>query len=181
MEFRGDPEALELLREAGADVTGERVRFERGLARSLVQATAPRDFLQHARNPANTIHIGGTSVVFTPCGGPPFVHDLDKGRRYATTEDNLNLLKIAQMLPCLHVSGGGICELMEIPIPERHLTSLYSQFHYSDKPIKGSVRSLAAAKDTIEMSQDRLRPGFPRDPQLPLCRAEHQLAAWSST
>ena len=153
MEFRGDPEALELLRAAGADVEGERVRFERGLARAIVQATAPRDFTQHARNPANTIHIGGTSVVFTPCGGPPFVHDLDQGRRYATTEDNLNLLKLAHMLPCLHVSGGGICELMEIPIPERHLTSLYSQFHYSDKPIKGSVRSEAAAKDTIEMSR----------------------------
>jgi len=152
MEFRGDPEALELLRAAGADVEGERVRFERGLARSLVQATAPRDFPQHARNPANTVHIGGTSVVFTPCGGPPFVHDLDKGRRYATTEDNLNLLKIAQMLPCLHVSGSP-CELMEIPIPERHLTSLYSQFHYSDKPIRGSVRSLAAANDTVEMSK----------------------------
>ena len=46
-----------------------------------------------------------------------------------------------------------ICELMEIPIPERHLTSLYSQFHYSDKPIRGSVRSLAAANDTVEMSK----------------------------
>jgi trimethylamine--corrinoid protein Co-methyltransferase len=160
MEFRGDPEALALLRDAGADVAGERVRFERGLARSLVQATAPRDFVQHARNPANTIHIGGTSVVFTPCGGPPFVHDLDKGRRYATTEDNLNLLKIAQMMPCLHVSGGGICALMEIPIPERHLTSLYSQFHCSDKPIKGSVRSLAAAKDTIEMCRIVFGPDF---------------------
>jgi trimethylamine--corrinoid protein Co-methyltransferase len=153
MEFRGDPEALELLRYAGADVDGERVRFERGLARSLVQATAPRDFMQHARNPANNIHIGGASAVFSPCGGPPFVHDIDKGRRYATTEDNLNLLKIAHMLPSMHVSAGGICELMDIPIPERHLHAIYSQFHYSDKPIKGSVRSTAAAHDTIAMTK----------------------------
>lgn len=153
MEFRGDPEALDLLRGAGAEVRGECVRFERGLARALVQATAPRDFLQHARNPANTVHIGGRSAVFSPCGGPPFVHDLDQGRRYATTEDNLNLLKIAHMLPCLHIAGGGICELMDIPIPERHLTSVYSQYRYSDKPIKGSVRSAAAAEDTIAMTR----------------------------
>jgi trimethylamine--corrinoid protein Co-methyltransferase len=153
MEFRGDPEALELLRAAGADVEGERVRFERGLARALVQATAPREFMQHARNPANNIHIGGASAVFSPCGGPPFVHDIDKGRRYATTEDNLNLLKIAQMLPSMHVSAGGICELMDVPIPERHLHVVYNQFRYSDKPIKGSVRSAAAAQDSVAMAK----------------------------
>jgi len=153
MEFRGDPEALELLRDAGADVAGERVRFERGLARALVQATAPREFSQHARNPANNVHIGGSSVVFSPCGGPPFVHDLDKGRRYATTEDSHNLMKLAQMLPCLHVAGGGICELMDVPIPERHLHGVYSQFRYSDKPIKGSVRSGTAAQDAIAMTK----------------------------
>jgi trimethylamine--corrinoid protein Co-methyltransferase len=153
MEFRGDPEVLDLLRAGGADVEGERVRFERGLARSIVQATAPHDFVQHARNPANSIHVGGPSAVFSPCGGPPFVHDIENGRRYATIEDNLNLLKIAQMLPCLHVAGGGICELMDIPIPERHLHSVYNQFRYSDKPIKGSVRSAPAAEDTIAMTR----------------------------
>lgn len=153
MEFRGDPEALELLRGAGADVTGERVRFPRGLARALVQATAPREFPQHARNAENNIRIGGNSVVFTPCGGSPFVHDIDQGRRYATTEDYLNFLKIAHMLPSMHVAAGGVCELMDIPIPERHLTTIYSQFRYSDKPIKGSVRSEAAAYDTIAMAE----------------------------
>jgi len=153
MDFRGDPEALDLLRTAGADVEGERVRFECGLARSIVQATAPREFIQHARNPANDVHIGGASAVFSPCGGPPFVHDIENGRRYATTEDNLNLLKIAHMLPCLQVAGGGICELMDVPIPERHLHSVYHQYRYSDKPIKGSVRSAVAAHDTISMTR----------------------------
>ena len=32
LEFRGDPEALAMLREAGADVQGERVRFPAGCA-----------------------------------------------------------------------------------------------------------------------------------------------------
>ena len=34
MEFRGDPEILRILADAGADVTGERARFERGSAQS---------------------------------------------------------------------------------------------------------------------------------------------------
>ncbi len=44
IEFRGDADALRLLREAGADVTGELVRFPRGMCRKIVQASAPRIF-----------------------------------------------------------------------------------------------------------------------------------------
>ena len=39
IEFRGDEDALRLLRDAGADVDGERVRFPRGMCRQIVQAT----------------------------------------------------------------------------------------------------------------------------------------------
>ena len=38
---RDFPDALELYAAAGADVDGERVRFPRGMCRSIVQATAP--------------------------------------------------------------------------------------------------------------------------------------------
>ena len=42
IDFREDPEALALWKDAGADVQGERVRMPRGLARSLIQRHAPR-------------------------------------------------------------------------------------------------------------------------------------------
>ena len=48
IEFRDSPEARELLRSAGAEVEGERVRFPRGLCRQLVQATAPRTFTPYS-------------------------------------------------------------------------------------------------------------------------------------
>ena len=38
--FRGDPEALQTLRDGGADIDGELVRFPRGMCRQLVQASA---------------------------------------------------------------------------------------------------------------------------------------------
>ena len=53
IEFRGDPAALETLRDGGADVQGERVRFPRGMCRQIVQASAPRIFTQYARNHDN--------------------------------------------------------------------------------------------------------------------------------
>ena len=49
VEFRGDEEALELFRGAGARVDGARVRFDPGLAQSLC-STAPRSFAMHGRD-----------------------------------------------------------------------------------------------------------------------------------
>ena len=71
LDFRDDPECLELWKAAGADVQGERVRFPRGMCRALVRASAPREFTQYARNPARNIIIGGNRTVFAPAYGSP--------------------------------------------------------------------------------------------------------------
>ena len=90
--FRGDPEALETLRNAGADVDGELVRFPRGMARQIVQASAPRVYTQHAQNPDRSVEIGDPYTVLAPNYGSPFVRDLDNGRRYGTLEDFRNFV-----------------------------------------------------------------------------------------
>ena len=92
IDFRDDPEAIEIWKAAGADVKGERVHFARGMCRSLVQRTAPREFTQHARNPARSVVIGGKNTVFAPAYGSPFVRSLDEGRRYARIEDFRNFV-----------------------------------------------------------------------------------------
>ena len=56
IDFKGDPEVLSMWKDAGADVDGERVRFDKGLVRSLL-STAPETYVQHARNPANNAQI----------------------------------------------------------------------------------------------------------------------------
>src|SRR3990172_4443656 len=139
LDFRGDPVALRLLHEAGADVDGERVRFPRGMCRQIVQATAPRQFTQHARNPANSVQIGGPHIVFAPNYGSPFVRDLDTGRRYGTLEDFRNFVKLAYLSPHLHHSGGTVCEPVDVPVNKRHFDMVYSHMRYSDKPFMGPV------------------------------------------
>ena len=69
------------------------------MCRPIVQATAPRQFTQYARNPARNVEIGGMHTVFAPNYGSPFVRDLDGGRRYGTIEDFHNFVKLAYMSP----------------------------------------------------------------------------------
>ena len=151
IEFRDFPRALALWQDAGADVAGERVRFPRGLCRSLVQATAPREYTQHARNPKRSTVIGGDRTVLVPAYGSPFVHDLDQGRRYATLADFENFVRLGYMSPGLHHSGGTVCEPVDIPVNKRHLDMVYSHIRYSDKPFMGSVTQPDRAEDTLAM------------------------------
>ena len=152
IDFRDDAETLTLWKNAGADVKGERVRFPKGLVRSICK-TAPREFTQYARNPANNIVVGGKNTIFAPVYGPPFVRDLDGGRRYATIEDFRNFVKLAYMSPSLHHSGGTVCEPVDIPVAKRHLDMVYSHIKYSDKPFMGSVTAPERAEDSVTMAK----------------------------
>ena len=153
IEFRDFPEALKLLRNAGADIDGERVRFPRGMCRSIIQASAPSEYTQHARNPERSVVIGGDRTVLVPAYGSPFVRDLDGGRRYATLEDFQNFVKLAYMSPAMHHSGGTICEPVDIPVNKRHFDMIYSHLKYSDKPFMGSVTHPERAEDSVAMAK----------------------------
>ena len=145
------PSALERFRAAGADVRGERVHFPRGMCRKIIQDSAPSSFEQKARNPARNVIIGGDNTVFAPVYGPPFVRDLDRGRRYAVIEDFRNFVKLAYMLPSLHHSGGTVCEPTDLPVNKRHFDMVYSHIKYSDKPFMGSVTHPERAEDSVAM------------------------------
>ncbi|MCS5558462.1 MAG: trimethylamine methyltransferase family protein, partial [Oceanospirillaceae bacterium] len=153
IDFKEDEEVLEIWRKAGCNVQGDRVRFEKGMLRSIINATSPKQFTQHARNPARSIEIGGDNMCFFPCYGSPFVHDLDRGRRYAQNQDFKNFIKLAHMSPWLHHSGGTIVEPMDLPVNKRHLDMVYNHIKYSDKCFMGSVTAPERAQDSIEMAR----------------------------
>ncbi|MCG8360850.1 MAG: trimethylamine methyltransferase family protein [Kiloniellales bacterium] len=152
IEFRDDAEAIQIWKDAGAEVEGERVRFPRGLCRDLCK-TAPTTFTQHARNPERSVEIGGGNTVFAPVYGPPFVRDLEGERRYATIEDFRSFVKLAYMAPALHHSGGTVCEPVDIPVNKRHLDMVYSHLRYSDLPFMGSVTAPERAEDSVAMAK----------------------------
>ena len=152
IEFRDDPVALEHWKRAGAKVDGVLVRFEPGMLREILKS-APATFTQHARNPLNSVEIGGKSVVFAPAYGSPFVMDLDRGRRFGTLEDFGNFIKLAQSSPNFHHSGGTICEPTDIPVNKRHLDMVLAHMTLSDRCYMGSVTAEERSEDSIEMSR----------------------------
>src|SRR5690348_16715653 len=91
VEFMSD-RALALFREAGQKVVDNTVFLDPDFVLEQI-AKAPREFDIQARNPANSVHIGGDSMVFSAVYGPPFVRAGDV-RRDATMEDYRNFAKL---------------------------------------------------------------------------------------
>lgn len=155
IEFRGDEVSVELFRAAGGDVTTIsddvwNIKFEPGMIQEILK-TAPSRFTQHARNPANSVEIGGDATVLAPAYGSPFVMEMGEERRYGTIADFENFVKLAQSSPWLHHSGGTVCEPTDVPVNKRHLDMVYAHMRYSDRPFLGSVTAPERAVDNIEM------------------------------
>jgi trimethylamine--corrinoid protein Co-methyltransferase len=155
IEFRDDPDTVDLFRKAGGEVrplsdSAWNIRFAPGLIRSLC-ATAPAEFTQLARNPARSVQIGGKAMVFAPSYGSPFIMETDGTRRYATLDDFQNLVKLGQSSPWLHHSGGTICEPTDVAVNKRHLDMVYAHMRYSDRAFLGSITAPERAEDSIEM------------------------------
>jgi trimethylamine--corrinoid protein Co-methyltransferase len=132
------PPARETFRKNGAKVDGELVRLGEDTLMHFVKQ-APPTFTQLARNPANNLTIGGNNLVFAPVYGPPFVGDLDRGRREATLEDFRNFAKLTYMTPNLQHAGGTLVEPNDTDVRERHLDMLLAHITLNNKAFMGSV------------------------------------------
>ena len=153
MEFHDDPEVLAIFADAGCDVDGTRVRFAPGFCRRIITENAPRAFTQYARNIENSVKIGGDATVLCPSWGPPFVHDLDRGRRYASHADFVDLVKLHHSLPWLHHSGGVVCEPVDLPANKRHLDMLYGHIRHSDRAFMGAFIGAERAGHALDMAR----------------------------
>ncbi len=145
------PRALDIFRQAGMKIEDQRVRFDAAFVEEQV-AKAPATFEVQARNPQNTVTIGGDYMVNAPVYGPPFITDLDRGRRGATIADFTNFDKMAQATPQIHCAGGTIVEPEDLPLETRHLDMVYSHIRWTDMPYMGSVISEEGARDSVEMT-----------------------------
>jgi trimethylamine--corrinoid protein Co-methyltransferase len=145
------PEAVELFRKAGQSVEDQTVRLDPDFILEQV-AKAPREFDVQARNPANTVHIGGDHMVFGGVYGPPFVREGDV-RRDATMEDFRKFSMLSQSFPELDSAGGVICEPNDTPLDSRHLDMIYALQSLTDKIYMGNVVSGPNALDTIKMTE----------------------------
>jgi len=150
VEFRCE-DAIAMWKAAGASVDGVRVRIDRELLMDLV-GTAPSSYTMVARDRSFDATVGDGKTIFTPSYGAPYVLGLDGVRRPASLEDFRNFTKLNHLSPALHMSGGVVCEPMDVPVPKRHLYMTQSLLTYSSKPFMGAVTSMERAEDSLHMA-----------------------------
>lgn len=143
--------AVEVFKKAGCKVEGQRVFLSPKMVMDQVKK-APSQFTLTARNPEKSVVIGGDNIAYIPCYGPPFVHDLDRGRRESTLEDYTNFVKLACASKSMDITGGMLTEPNDIPIERRNAEMIYASMRYSDKPFMGGAIGAEAARETIEMA-----------------------------
>ncbi len=109
-----NPEAREILAEAGCDVDGEIVRMGRDFVMEMV-AKAPRSFTLTPRNPErnSTIRRGSYPLWQRLLAAELLGHG-DWPQVSDTREMCANLLKLTQYFNCIHFAGGYPVEPVDI-------------------------------------------------------------------
>lgn len=153
-------EARDIYAAGGAKVGEEgMVRIPVDVVDAAVDA-APSVVHVGAPDPAKAITFGGRHVNFLPVGGPPFVSDLDNGRRPGTLVDYENLTRLFQGIDVLHANTPFV-EAQDVPVAIRHLVTMRSQLTLTDKPAFLFTRGRQRVFDMFEML--RIRHGLSDD------------------
>ena len=113
------PEAVEVFAAAGQRTEDAKVWLDPDFVMEQV-GKAPKEFDLQARNPEQSIHVGGQGMAFGSVYGPPFVRE-GEIRREATMADFENFCRLSQAFPQLDSAGGTICEPNDRPLDSRHL------------------------------------------------------------
>ncbi|MFO7642863.1 MAG: trimethylamine methyltransferase family protein [Desulfosarcina sp.] len=150
VDFGYEP-AVAVFKKAGCKLDGQRVFLSPQMVMEQV-AKAPAEYTLQARNPDKNVTIGGDNIAYIPCYGPPFVHDLDRGRRESTLEDYINFVKLSYTSKSIDITGGMMAEPNDIPHARRNAEMMLASMRYSDKPFMGGAIGAEAARETIEMA-----------------------------
>lgn len=148
--FSYDP-ARELLAKHGARVEGHTVFFPRALVEERLK-TVPSSFTLHARNPEKSVVMNTEDTYYAGPNCPPYIQDLDNGRRYATLNDFINIVKLVNDLPNVDIQSQIPCEPNDVETDMRPVMMTYNMLKYSDKPLMGSSLGYEFSKKSIEMA-----------------------------
>ncbi len=146
-----EPEAIEIFSDHGVKTDGTVVYLEE---RHIEQAleSAPSEFELHARNPEQSVTIGGDHLVLCPGYGASFMIDADGEIRNAVMDDYVNFCKLVQTSQTIDMNGCLMVDLSDRPAESAHLDMIYANIIWCDKPFLGSSVSRQAALDSIEIA-----------------------------
>lgn len=147
-----DKDALNVLRDAGANVDSNIVRFPEHLIIDSIEK-CPESFILKARNPKYDILLGSSSVNYTNGFGATQIFDLEKSKvRDAKLKDLINFTRLANKL-----SEVGFCMIgvtpNDIPPGSADLYGAWALLKYTDKNIHISIENEANLEKILEMTE----------------------------
>ncbi len=146
-----NPEALEIMREAGCTIDGENVRMGRDFVMEML-GKAPSSFTLTPRNLARKLTIGEGHILFGNVSSPPNYWDLELGRKVPGTRVQCqNLLKLTQYFNCIHFAGGYPVEPVDVHASVRHLDVLFDKLTLTDKVMHAYSLGKERVEDVMEM------------------------------
>jgi len=154
------PEAQQLFVSQGASLDDNRMRFDPEMILDFV-GSAPSQFELHARNPANTVRIGGDNVAFTAVASPPNSGDIASGRRTGNYADFQAFVKLSQHLNAIQLHGGYPVEPADLHASVRHLHAIRDLAILSDKAVNAYSLGADRNRDALEIM--RLAHGLSQD------------------
>ena len=146
------PVARQIFRSAGAMVDEEtmRVRIGGDIVDQALR-TVPDSLTLESYNPERTVTLGRDKLVFATVLGPPYCHDIERGRRQGTLADYAEFIKLAHFFNIIHLIGGSPVEPGDIPVPVRHLDAVEVMLNLSDKIPYVFCQSQRRILDAFEM------------------------------
>ena len=154
LHFMGRRARLFLARQPGIEVDEASgiVRFDPDMVEETI-ATAPRGFRIHARNPAHDLIVDDRHLNYANVITPPYVSDLDGGKRSGSHAEMRDLLRLCQSLNALNFVYGFPVEPQDLHPETRHLHAYLSHIELTDKVWRGYTLGDDRIGDAIEMAR----------------------------
>ena len=145
-------ECLDIFKNHGAKVEGDTVFMPRDMVAKAIETT-PSEFEWTARDPEKSILVGARQegIHVSLNNGPIYIQDLEKGRRLGSTEDLVNLYKLAQASSVCNIVGQIPVEPADITHGKRYLDIFRLLLKHSDKPLFGYVGNQAEVGQMCDM------------------------------
>ncbi len=162
IHFMGKRAREFLAGQAGVEVDekSEVVRFDPALVEEKISGT-PRAFTIHARNPAHDLLIDDRHLNYANVITPPYVSDLDGGKRQGSYAEMCDLLRLCQSLNALNFVYGYPVEPQDLNPQTRHLHAYRAHIELTDKVWRGYTLGDNRIADAIEMA--RIAQGLTRE------------------
>jgi trimethylamine--corrinoid protein Co-methyltransferase len=148
-----DQEAIDLLKNAGAEVTdGNRVRIPSGMVEKAF-STVPKNVTLYNRNGKRTMQVGGNRSYFGT--GSDCLHIIDHRtgeRRTAVLQDIVEGMTVCDALE--HIDFV-MCMFLPSDVPQEILDryEMEAMLNYTTKPIVYVTTEFSGCRDAIEMAE----------------------------